>query len=64
MFDNRRVFFRVVETYDQVFGIVYAGDGECGVHGVTGGGEGGGLGEGAMVFEIFFAAAGEGWAGG
>ncbi len=37
-----------------------AGDGEGIVHGIAGGGEGVGLGEGAMVFEVFFAATGEG----
>lgn len=37
-----------------------AGDGEGGVHGMAGGGEGAGLRLGAMVFEIFFTAAGEG----
>lgn len=37
-----------------------AGDGEGVVHGIAGGGEGVGLGEGAMVLEVFFAAAGEG----
>lgn len=35
-------------------------DGEGGVHGIPRGGEGGGLGLGAMLFEIFLAAAGEG----
>ena len=35
------------------------GYGEGRVHGITGGAEGTGLGEGAVVFEVFFAAAGE-----
>ena len=37
-----------------------AGDGEGVVHSVAGGGEGIGLGKGAMVFEVLSAAAGEG----
>lgn len=37
-----------------------AGNGEGVMHSVAGSGEGVGLGEGAMVFEVFFAAAGEG----
>ena len=36
------------------------GDGEGVVHGVAGSGEGVGLGEGAMVFEVLFSAAGKG----
>ena len=37
-----------------------AGNGKGIVHGISGSGEGVGLGEGAMVFEVFFAAPGEG----
>ena len=37
-----------------------AGDGEGIVHRTAGSGEGVGLGEGAMVFEVFFPAAGKG----
>lgn len=38
-----------------------AGNGESVVHSIAGGGEGVALREGAMVFEVFFATAGEGW---
>lgn len=37
-----------------------AGNGESVVHSIAGSGKGVGLGEGAMVFEVFFAAAGKG----
>ena len=43
-----------------VLGRLRAGVGERVVHGIAGGGEGGGLGIGAVGLEIFFAAAGEG----
>lgn len=42
------------------FWIMSAGHREGGVHGILRGGESGGLGAGAVGFEIFFAAAGEG----
>ena len=47
-----------------VFRVVGSGRGEGGVHGIAGGGEGVGLGAGAVVFEVFFAAAGERRVGG
>ena len=37
-----------------------AGNGEGVVHSIAGSGEDFGLGEGSMVFEVFFTAAGEG----
>ena len=56
MFDDRAAIRTVIETYDITFRIVCAGYGKCAVHCLLGGFEGRGLGESAMVFEVFLAA--------
>lgn len=50
----------IIDPNNDILRIVNTGYREGGVHGIAGGGQGAGLGEGAVVFEVFFAAAGEG----
>ena len=56
MFDYRSAIRTVIETYDITLGVVGARHRKCVVHCLLGGCKCGGLGEGTMVFEVFFTA--------
>ena len=64
MLDDRLVCVRIVVGDELGFGVVGASVGEGGVHCFAGRSEGGGLGFGAMVLEVLFAAAGKSELGG